>query len=849
MDIYSIITLMAFGFFVHIFYTLNVLKKQNHILKKKLEILEEKIGLNQISHAISQDKVTAKEKDFVPKKALHVKPKSKEEVKEKLVSKKEQPVYLISNKRVKEYLLGGNPLVKIGAIILFVGLSFLLKFAISSDMISVEMGLIFVGIAGLLLVGVGLRYRKKEGSFGVILQGVGFGVFYLDIFAASKFFTLLHPLVALLFMVIAVVGAVLLAIKQDSLPLAIFAIVGGFLAPILLASKSGSHIVLFSYYGILNVGILLISYKKSWRILNLIGFFFTFIVGYMWGYLRYESHLFSTTEPFVIFFFLLYVLIGFLFAKKVALKAYIDTILIFGVPVSFLIYQNFLSKDFEHLLTLSALGAGILYLTLAYIAKKDTKRPLLFEAYLVLGVIFLSFIVAFECSKSVASWIYAFEASGAIWISFRQNRVYGRYLALLLTLYGVQSYVLDVGFYGLFSDTKGSVFGFVILATALFLSSYLYRYYQGKTVKSETNFEEIYFYGALALWLGGGLVEIGLFELPNSLIFYVASLFVFTLASTQLKWENFEKTIEYMLPFMLLGMFYFIEDLGAPFKEGGLLVVLLVFLVFYFVLYMNKKIHTSLWHVIGFWSIVIVLNRQIFYFLERYDNPNITLFVLPILPLFAIFLVWRVSLFKKLFQTKTPLALQGLFLALGAWWVISLFGSGDFESFRYIPFLNPLDFVEILFLLFVYFWSKTLHVKVLHAKALHVSKDLLLQLVAIGVLVLLGVFVARFVHEYLHVNYEFKSLWQNYTFQTILSICYTLISLGMIVFAKKRANREIWIAGASLLGVVIVKLFFVELASSGTLQRVISFVAVGVLVLIVGFIAPLPPKNSKNASK
>jgi uncharacterized membrane protein len=55
-----------------------------------------------------------------------------------------------------------------------------------------------------------------------------------------------------------------------------------------------------------------------------------------------------------------------------------------------------------------------------------------------------------------------------------------------------------------------------------------------------------------------------------------------------------------------------------------------------------------------------------------------------------------------------------------------------------------------------------------------------------------------------------------------------MVGIGMII------------AGAALLAVVVVKLFFVELADSGGLYRIVSFMGVGVLLLLVGYFAPVP---------
>jgi uncharacterized membrane protein len=42
----------------------------------------------------------------------------------------------------------------------------------------------------------------------------------------------------------------------------------------------------------------------------------------------------------------------------------------------------------------------------------------------------------------------------------------------------------------------------------------------------------------------------------------------------------------------------------------------------------------------------------------------------------------------------------------------------------------------------------------------------------------------------------------------------------------------------------VAKLFFVELSNRGGLERIISFIGVGVLLLVVGYFAPLPPRQT-----
>ena len=57
------------------------------------------------------------------------------------------------------------------------------------------------------------------------------------------------------------------------------------------------------------------------------------------------------------------------------------------------------------------------------------------------------------------------------------------------------------------------------------------------------------------------------------------------------------------------------------------------------------------------------------------------------------------------------------------------------------------------------------------------------------------------------------------------------------------------IAGAVLLGLTVLKLFLVDLGSSGTLERIVSFISVGLLLLVIGYIAPLPPAQQSEDSE
>lgn len=104
--------------------------------------------------------------------------------------------------------------------------------------------------------------------------------------------------------------------------------------------------------------------------------------------------------------------------------------------------------------------------------------------------------------------------------------------------------------------------------------------------------------------------------------------------------------------------------------------------------------------------------------------------------------------------------------------------------------------------------------------------------------------VMRTAHHWADVPWETEALLASMRVQAGLSIVWTLMALALMIGGHMRANREIWLGGAALIGVVVIKLFFVELSNRGGMERIVSFIGVGILLLVVGYFAPLPPKHA-----
>ena len=101
------------------------------------------------------------------------------------------------------WLTGGNPLAKVGIVLLFFGIAFLVRYAAERDLISIQLRLTGAAVIALGLLAIGWRLRRRSPVYALTLQGGAIGGLYLTSFAAFKIYELLpHGLVFGLLIVI-----------------------------------------------------------------------------------------------------------------------------------------------------------------------------------------------------------------------------------------------------------------------------------------------------------------------------------------------------------------------------------------------------------------------------------------------------------------------------------------------------------------------------------------------------------------------------------------------------------------------------------------------------------------------
>ncbi len=246
-----------------------------------------------------------------------------------------------------EKFIGENLINKIGIAILVLAIGYFVKFAIDSGWVG-PAGRVGIGIAcGAILVGIAHWLRNSYKAFSSVLAGGGLAVFYFTITLAYHQFNLFGQTTAFVILIVITIFAVLLSLLYDKQELAIIALIGGFASPFMVSTGKANYDALFIYLLILNTGLLIIAYFKSWRILNIISFAFTVIV--------FAGVLYTLTGPTYHY--------GFIYAS-------IFYVLYFAINVANNVRENkkFVASDFSILLINTSLyfAAGLYLLTMMH---------------------------------------------------------------------------------------------------------------------------------------------------------------------------------------------------------------------------------------------------------------------------------------------------------------------------------------------------------------------------------------------------------------------------------------------------------------------------------------------------
>ncbi len=769
---------------------------------------------------------------------------------------------------ITRFFTEGNVVARVGIVVLFFGVAFLVKYAAERDLIPIELRLAAAAIGGVGLIVLGWHLRQRRADYALLIQGGGIGIFYITVYGAAKLYHLLPMGLAFALMVAIVALSALLALLQDSRNLAAFGISGGFLAPVLTSTGSGSHVMLFSYYALLNAGIFGIAWFKAWRELNLLGFVFTFVIGTVWGAQYYRPQHFATTEPFLILFFFFYLAIPVLFALRqpLRLRGYVDATLVFGVPVVGFALQAALVRETEYAMAWSALALAAIYILLASALwrRQIEGMRLLTESFLALGIVFatLAIPLALDGRWTAAAW--ALEGAAMVWIGVRQQRLLPRISGLLLQLGAGVSFLLAIRHLpGEWPVLNGIYLGSVLIALAGLFSSFTLQRHMDRLRRGEAGVHVAVLVWALLWWFLAGLNEIERhvpweYQITFNLLFLSLSAAALLWVWRHFEWSVLRYPLLGLLPGAALPALNILDDWGSThfFAYWGAPAWLLLLAVQYRVLWrMEATFGEKLLrfgHSATLWLLIVILVQEVYWWVDMLLQGQgvwalASLALVPVAVVMVLLqqgerLRWPVARWLPTYQGE---ALAPVVLLLLGWSLLAMFSDGDPWPLPYLPLLNPLELSQLLVLLVVMRWSW--HNRERLGQWLGEQAAFPWYALALATFVLLNEVVAHGVHYWGGVPYRIESLHRSMLFQASISVVWTFTALLITILATRRGSRGLWFAGALLLGAVVVKLFLVDLSRSDTMERIVSFIVVGVLMLMIGYFSPLPPKRHEDS--
>ena len=763
---------------------------------------------------------------------------------------------------IEAWFKRGNPIARLGVLITFFGAVFLIKYAAAEGYLPIEWRLGGLAIGALAMVVTGWRLREKASVYALTLQGGGLALLYLTVLAAFRFYALLPSAMAITLLAIVAAASAALAVRQNALALAVIGFSGGFVAPLLIGGH-GSHIALFGYYTVLNLGVFAIAAYCAWSVLNLLGFVFTFVITGLWRATSYQPELFASTEFFLLLFFALYVGVTVLNARNRSpdLCSAVSGTLTFGLPAVVLSLQASIVRDYEYGLAWSALGFGLFYLLLAavlHVSKRASLR-LPMQAFIAIGVVLVSLAVPLRYDDQATAATWALEGAGAVWLGVRQDQRRARFFGLLIQVLAAISLMLGLRD----SDDTGALFaagvpGGVLLAVAGLLSGYwLFRHRERLASYERKAVSAIAFWG-VGWWLYAGCAQIEhaqtTSELGLALVFAAMTALLLDLAGARLAWGWLrELACSVLVLFAAGGASEALS--GHPFAEGGSYGWLALFGAHYRLLWRRERaapvqdnaILLRFLHVGALWLLALLGSLEFAWQIDRTRPDDWIALAYGLVPAALLLPValrqprWPVAAHDDSYRlwAAPPMAIWLLlWIALN-----SLFNRGNAAPLPTLPLLNPLDLaIAGTLAVLAIGWQE---LSAAQRGRLALPQPWLLPAIVAGVVfVWLNSALIRGLHYGFGTPLGEYGIRHSALVQAALSIFWGSLGFSAMLLGARRGAREIWLVGAGLMVVVALKLFLVDTAGTGTLARIAAFLIVGALLLVTGYLAPLPPSRA-----
>ncbi|TRX24113.1 DUF2339 domain-containing protein [Flavobacterium franklandianum] len=678
-----------------------------------------------------------------------------------------------------EKFIGENLINKIGILILVLGISYFVKYAIDKDWIN-EPARVGIGmLSGALIMGVAHKLRQKYAAFSSVFVAGAIAIFYFTIGIAFHSYHLFGQTTAFIIMILITVFSCFISLSYNRKELAVLSLIGGFAVPFMISTGQGNYVVLFTYILILNIGILALAYYKKWSIINILSYVFTVILYGAWLFKNLDEKAPHYLGALLFGFAFYLVFIGVNIINNVRTKGLFSPIeLSILASNSFLFYgagMVVLEQYHPELKGLFTAALGLLNLSYAWFLYKKFGLDKT-AVYLLVGLTltFMTLAIPIQFEGNFITLFWAAEAVILMWLAQKSKITYYRFASIIVHFLMVGSLLMDWNQIYPSASLMNMLFNKICLTGIFAVASLLAVYYLLK--KEEENQEQFGFifnpkkYSDALSFLGIILgYFVGLFEVSFQ-------------ANTHIDGANSAITLPilYHLIFSTSLLFSLCKSNNrARYQLASIIAVInIVCFAFWFSNYAfyehEQYITTGIHQRIGFYLHYISLLIIVFFGYKLYqinkENPVFELFQKKII-------VW-IAAFFIIYMASAELMLHGLVLTN-----------------------NPVTAQEVQSSEFYKNYQ---------------SNELL----------------------YLKQQIAYDSIDQTRTqiIKTGYPILWGILAFIFLIIGIRKRIKNLRIIALSLLGITILKLFLFDINNASETGKIIAFILLGILILIISFV-------------
>lgn len=394
-----------------------------------------------------------------------------------------------------EKFIGENLINKIGILILVLGISFFVKFAIDKNWIN-ETARVAIGIlSGTLVMGIAHKLKKNYIAFSSVIVAGAISIYYFTIAIAFHDYHIFSQTVAFAIMVIITAFSAFVSINYNRQELAVLSLIGGFAVPFMVSSGQGNYAVLFTYIAILNVGILAIAYFKKWHLVTVLSFAFTTLLFLGWQATELGEDKYPHLGAFIfatLFYFIFSITVV---IHNVRNKGVFSTIEYFIITANTFIYFGIglaiiadSKLDLKGVFTLSLALYNFIYTAILFKKFGLEKNAVYLLIALVLTFVTLTIPIQFEGNHITLFW--ACEAVMLFWLSQKSKINLFKLSAVAVQVLMVLSLCIDwFQVYGAYDINLNILLNKIFLTGIVALGSLVATYF---LLHKETEKSEIY---------------------------------------------------------------------------------------------------------------------------------------------------------------------------------------------------------------------------------------------------------------------------------------------------------------------------------------------------------------------